>query len=210
MRAWATRRPGERKSETLIYAADDYFFYLHSAGTARLVSGARPFPAARTAIQPQERLRDALTIPHVLRAQNRRPRPMLPVSSTGRDDASRRPRGSATEVDRQDGQALSAAQVLPLEDELSFGRIRQRSFCRAMTVRLCQRVDPLRKRLREPRKEPGNQRSRESGVPSHRSASAATFSRRAGDDAEARMERATARDRSSTPSAFMTVPGACR
>jgi hypothetical protein len=46
--------------------------------------------------------------------------------------------------------------------------------------------------------------------PSHRSASAAILSRRVCDDVEARMEQATARDRSSTPSAFMTVPGACR
>ena len=98
-------------------------FYHHSAGTAFLVSGARPFPAAGTATQPQERLRDALTILHVLRAQKRKPRPVLPVSSAGRDDASRRPLGPATEVDRKDGQALSAAQVLPLGDELS--RVRE-------------------------------------------------------------------------------------
>jgi hypothetical protein len=50
-------------------------------------------------------------------------------------------------------------------------------------------------------------RSTESGAPSHRSASAATISRRAGVDEEARMERATVRDRLSTPSAFMNMPG---
>jgi hypothetical protein len=99
-RAWATTRPSERKSETRVYAADDY--YHHPAGTSALVSGAWPFPAAGTATQPKERLRDALTILHVSRAQKQGPRPVLPVSSTGRDDASRRPRGPATEVDRQD------------------------------------------------------------------------------------------------------------
>ena len=56
----------------------------------------------------------------------------------------------------------------------------------------CQRVDSLRERLREPREEPGNQsvsavakRSSESSAPSHRSASAATLSRRAGVDVHA-------------------------
>jgi hypothetical protein len=39
---------------------------------------------------------------------------VLPVSSTGRCDAGRRPRGPVTEVDRQNGQALSAAQAPPL------------------------------------------------------------------------------------------------
>ncbi len=33
------------------------------------MSGARPFPAAETATQPQERLRDALAILHVLRGE---------------------------------------------------------------------------------------------------------------------------------------------
>jgi hypothetical protein len=56
-------------------------------------------------------------------AQKRMPRPELPVGSTGLGDTGRRPRGPATEVDRQDGQALSAAQVLPLGDELS--RVRE-------------------------------------------------------------------------------------
>jgi hypothetical protein len=121
MRACAARRPCERRSETRVCAADDLFY--QSAGTAALLSGARPFPAAGTATQPQERLRDTLTILHVLRAQKRGPRPVLPVSSTGRDDAGRRLQGPATEVDRQDGQALSAAQVLPLGDELS--RVRE-------------------------------------------------------------------------------------
>jgi hypothetical protein len=41
--------------------------YHHSASTAFLESGARPLPAAGTATQPQERLRNALTILHVLR-----------------------------------------------------------------------------------------------------------------------------------------------
>jgi hypothetical protein len=100
-----------------VHAAADC--YHRSTGTAFLMSGARPFPAAKTATQPQERLRDALTILHVLQAQKRRPLPVLPVSGAGRDDAIRRPLGPAAEVDRHDGQALGAAQVLSLGDELS-------------------------------------------------------------------------------------------
>jgi hypothetical protein len=116
----AARRPASGRARR-VYAADDC--YNHSASTAFLVSGARPLPAAETATQSQERLRNALTTLHVSRAQKQRPRPVLPVSSTRRDDAGRRPRGPATEVNSQDGQTLSAAQVLPFADELS--RVRE-------------------------------------------------------------------------------------
>jgi hypothetical protein len=112
-RARAARLLGERKSKTRLHAADNC--YNHPAGTAALVPGALSLPAARTATQLQERLRDALTILHVALAQKRG----LPMSSAGHSHASRRPRGPMTEVDRQDGQSLSAVQVLSFADELS-------------------------------------------------------------------------------------------
>jgi hypothetical protein len=83
-RAWATRRPGERESKARVISADDCYHHSAGPGTAALVPGARPLLATKTATQAQERLRDALMILHVSRAQKRRLRPMLPVSCTRR------------------------------------------------------------------------------------------------------------------------------
>jgi hypothetical protein len=212
-----TREPGRPGARARERARRGYtrppICYHHSAGTAAAGgSGARPFSAAGTATQPQERLRDALAIIHVLRAQKRRQRLVLPVGSAGRDDASRRPRGPADEVDHHDGQALGGAQVLSLsrvrEDQAAVllpGNDREQRGCEgrphwnggrewgdddaaqavrpcfrdecrqqcpgrecenalpvqgpavraagAAPIRLRQRVDPLRERLRKPREE---------------------------------------------------------
>jgi hypothetical protein len=65
-----TREPGRQDARASERARRGYtrppICYHHSAGTAFLESGARPFPAVGTATHPQERLRDALAVLHVL------------------------------------------------------------------------------------------------------------------------------------------------
>jgi hypothetical protein len=85
------------ESQALLCATD--FYYTHTAGTSALAPVRKALPAAEKIAQPQERLRDALTILTVPRAEERRTGPVSPVSSTGRVRAGRRPGTPVTEVE---------------------------------------------------------------------------------------------------------------